>query len=124
MGDDAKNINNQITENSLGRDGADPNGEFDFWNDATGDSIAGPPKPPARCFAPGNGSVPLSTIYPGLPGAVLADQVEEPQLERRTARWILGDEGNPSTILGYAGQSPAQNQQCFVGEAGPGAPAV
>ena len=25
---------------------------------------------------------------------------------------ILGDEGNPSTILGYAGQSPAQNQQC------------
>src|SRR5882757_2111039 len=36
VGDDAKNINNQISENSMGRDGSDPNGEFDFWNDATG----------------------------------------------------------------------------------------
>ena len=36
VGDDAKNINNQIVENTMGREGADPNGEFDFWNDNTG----------------------------------------------------------------------------------------
>ena len=35
-GDDAKNINNQIVENTMGREGADPNGEYDFWNDDTG----------------------------------------------------------------------------------------
>ncbi len=35
-GDDAKNVNNQIVENVLGREGADPNGEYDIWNDASG----------------------------------------------------------------------------------------
>ena len=35
-GNEAKNVNNQIVENTMGREGADPNGEYDFWNDDTG----------------------------------------------------------------------------------------
>ena len=35
-GNEAKNVNNEIVENMMGREGADPNGEYDFWNDDTG----------------------------------------------------------------------------------------
>ena len=72
---------------------------------------------PGRRFAPGNGKVPLDQIYPGCPQApVLADQVHSLNLTRRHP----GDprrQSNPKTILGYAGQSPPQNQQCIVGAA-------
>ena len=112
VGDDAKNINNQVVENSMGRDGTDPNGEFDFWNDATGGGNCWSGNTAGASFAPGKGSVPLSTIYPSCPQpAVLADQVRSLNLGAGL-QVILGDESNPSTILGYAGQSPAQNQQC------------
>jgi parallel beta-helix repeat protein len=112
VGDDAKNINNQVTENTMGRGGTDPNGEFDFWNDATGGGNCWSGNSAGASFAPGNGSIPPATIYPACPQpTVLADQVRSLNLGAGL-QVILGDEGNPSTILGYAGQSPAQNQQC------------
>ena len=66
-GDDAKNLNNQFIGNKMGRNGLDPNGNYDFFTDFSGggscwkDNTAGPD--PVR-FAPGNASVPLSTLYP------------------------------------------------------------
>jgi hypothetical protein len=68
-GDDAKNLNNQFIGNKMGRNGLDPNGNYDFFSDFSGggncwsDNTAnGGPR-----FAPGNGSVPLATIYPECP---------------------------------------------------------
>ena len=55
-GDEAKNVNNQILENSMGRDGADPNGEYDFWNDATGGGNCWGGNTAGSSFAPGNGT--------------------------------------------------------------------
>jgi parallel beta-helix repeat protein len=111
-GDDAKNINNQIVENTMGREGADPNGEYDLWNDATGGGNCWSANSANATFAPGNGKVPLSQIYPACPQAeVLADQVRSlnivPGLQIN-----LGDESDPKTILGYASSSPPQKQEC------------
>jgi len=112
VGDDAKNINNQIVENTMGRDGADPNGEFDFFNDNTGGGNCWSGNTAGATFASGNGKVPLSTIYPGCPQAeVFADQVHS--LDITSGLQVdLAEESNPSTILGYAGATPPQNQQC------------
>jgi hypothetical protein len=111
-GDDAKNINNQIVENSMGREGADPNGEFDFWNDATGGGNCWSGNTPGATFAPGNGKVPLSQIYPACPQPeVLADQVRS--LDIVAGLQInLGEEDDPKTILGYASSNPPQKQEC------------
>jgi parallel beta-helix repeat protein len=112
VGDDAKNINNQIVENTMGREGADPNGEYDFWNDATGGGNCWGGNSPAATFAPGNGSTPLSTIYPACPqAAVLSDQAKSLNISAGL-QINLGDESDPKTILGYAGSTPPQNQQC------------
>jgi hypothetical protein len=112
VGDDAKNINNQILENSIGRAGADPNGEFDFWNDNTGGGNCWAGNSAGATFAPGNGKVPTTTIYPSCPQTeVLADQVHS--LDITAGLQInLAEEKDPTTILGYAGSSPPQNQQC------------
>lgn len=111
-GDDAKNINNQIVENTMGRDGADPNGEYDFWNDGTGGGNCWLGNSAPSGFAPGNGKVPLSTLYPTCPQPeVLNDRVKSLDLSAGL-QIDLGDESNPATILGYAGSTPAQNQQC------------
>jgi parallel beta-helix repeat protein len=111
-GDDAKNINNQIVENTMGREGADPNGEFDFWNDATGGGNCWSGNTAGATFAPGNGKTPLSQIYPGCPQApVLADQVRS--LDIVAGLQInLGEESDPKTILGYATSNPPQTQEC------------
>jgi parallel beta-helix repeat protein len=112
VGDDAKNINNQVIENSMGRDGADPNGEADFWNDATGGGNCWSGNTPGSSFAPGNGKVPLATIYPPCPQTeVLSDQVHSLNLGAGL-QIDIGNERNPATILGYAGSAPPQNQQC------------
>jgi parallel beta-helix repeat protein len=112
VGDDAKNINNEIVENTMGREGADPNGEFDFWNDATGAGNCWGGNSPAATFAPGNGSTPLSTIYPACPQAkVFTDQAKSLNITAGL-QINLGDESDPKTILGYAGSTPPQNQQC------------
>jgi hypothetical protein len=111
-GDDAKNVNNQIVENAMGRGGADPNGEFDFWNDNTGGGNCWGANSAGASFAPGNGKVPLERIYPGCPqAAVLSDQVRS--LDITAGLQVdLGNESDPRTILGYATSNPPQNQQC------------
>jgi len=112
VGDDAKNLNNQVVENTMGRGGADPNGEFDFWNDDTGGGNCWSGNSPGATFAPGNGRVPLAQIYPGCPRPqVLSDQAHS--LDIAAGLQIdLGNEGNPATILGYAGSTPPQKQEC------------
>ncbi len=111
-GDDAKNINNQIFENTLGREGADPNGEYDFWNDGTGGGNCWGSNSANATFAPGNGKVPLSRLYPSCPQPeVLADQVRS--LDIVAGLQInLGEEDDPKTILGYASSNPPQKQEC------------
>ena len=53
----------------MGREGADPNGEYDFWNDNTGGGNCWGGNSANSTFAPGNGKVPLSQIYPACPQA-------------------------------------------------------
>jgi parallel beta-helix repeat protein len=111
-GDDAKSINNQIAENVMGREGADPNGEYDFWNDNTGGGNCWGANSANSTFAPGNGKVPLSEIYPTCPQPeVLADQVHSLDIEAGL-QVNLADQSDPRTILGYATANPPQNQQC------------
>lgn len=112
-GNEAKNVNNEIVENVMGREGADPNGEYDIWNDDTGGGNCWGANSANSTFAPGNGKVPLSQIYPVCP---------QPEIAYAAAKSInlapglqiasLSETGNPTTILGYAGTSPPQNQQC------------
>jgi parallel beta-helix repeat protein len=112
QGDDAKSINNEVVENTMGREGADPNGEYDLWNDNTGGGNCWGGNSANSTFAPGNGKIPLSTIYPTCPQAqVFADQTRslEPQAGLQLD---LSNESNPATLLGYVGQNPPQNQQC------------
>jgi parallel beta-helix repeat protein len=113
-GNEAKNVNNQITENTMGREGADPNGEYDFWNDDTGGGNCWGGNNLIATFAPGNGSAPLSTIYPTCPQAPVP-YASAPSLNTKAGLQINfsgGEFGDPKTILGYAGTAPPQNQQC------------
>lgn len=111
-GNDAISINNQVVENTMGRGGADPNGEYDFLSDATGGGNCWSGNSAGSSFAPGTGEVPLAQIYPGCPQApVLADQVRSLNL-KAGIQVILTELSNPATVLGYAGQSPPQNQEC------------
>ncbi|MCW2979147.1 MAG: hypothetical protein JWO14_874 [Solirubrobacterales bacterium] len=112
-GNEAKNVNNEIVENVMGREGADPNGEYDIWNDDTGGGNCWGANSVNSTFAPGNGKVPLSQIYPVCPQAPIEYAAAKsinlaPGLQIAS----LAETGNPTTILGYAGSSPAQNQQC------------
>ena len=66
-GNEAKNVNNEIVENVMGREGADPNGEYDIWNDDTGGGNCWGANSANSTFAPGNGKVPLEPDLPGLP---------------------------------------------------------
>lgn len=114
VGDDAKNINNQVLENSMGRGGADPNGEFDFWNDATGGGNCWAGNSGGATFAPGNGQVPLAQIYPVCPQAeVLADQAQVKSINLAAGLQVnLAEQSDPKTILGYTGSTPPQKQEC------------
>lgn len=112
QGDDAKNIDNEIVENTMGREGADPNGEYDIWNDDTGGGNCWSGNSANATFAPGNGKVPLSQIYPPCPQTkVYNDQVRSLNITAGL-QVNLGEESDPKTILGYAGSSPPQNQEC------------
>jgi parallel beta-helix repeat protein len=115
-GNEAKNVNNEIVENVMGREGADPNGEYDMWNDDTGGGNCWGANSANSTFAPGNGKVPLSQIYPVCPQSKITEYASKsvPSINITAGLQIasLSETGNPSTILGYAGQSPPQNQQC------------
>jgi hypothetical protein len=111
-GNEAKNRNNQIVENVMGREGADPNGEYDLWNDHTGGGNCWAGNSANSTFAPGNGKVPLAQIYPACPQPeVTNDQVRSLDVSAGL-QLNFGELGDPKTILGYAGSSPPQNQQC------------
>jgi hypothetical protein len=111
-GDEAKNVNNQIVENQMGRGGADPNGEYDFWNDDTGGGNCWGANSAGASYAPGNGSVPIASIYPACPQPTVEyDRVKSLNLGAGL-QLNLANESDPSTILGYAGSSPPQTQQC------------
>jgi parallel beta-helix repeat protein len=111
-GNDAVNINNQTVENTLGREGLDPNGEWDIWNDGTGGGNCWAANSANSTFAPGNGKTPLATLYPGCPQApVLTDSVRSIDIASGL-QVILSDQGNPATILGYAASNPPAKQEC------------
>jgi hypothetical protein len=112
QGDEAKNVNNQITENTMGREGADPNGEYDFWNDDTGGGNCWSGNNDIATFAPGNGSVPLSQIYPTCPVAPVEYDSVRSLNTTAGLQVVLTDVGNQHTLIGYAGATPPQNQQC------------
>ncbi len=112
--DEAKNINNEIFENAMGRWGADPNGEYDFWNDATGGGNCWGANSPNATFALGNGKEPPGRIYPVCPPAKVTYAAPGVRSVNTDAglQTSPGDPGSPRTILGYATTSPPQNQQC------------
>jgi hypothetical protein len=60
--------------------------------------------------------VPLSQIYPECPQPKVTEYASKavPSINITAGLQIasLSETGNPSTILGYAGTSPPQNQQC------------
>ena len=107
-----KNVDNEVVENSMGRAGADPNGEYDFFNDATGGGNCWGANGPGATFALGNGKASPGAIYPVCPqskvdyGSVRSLNLEAglqvPTSESRSSR----------TSIGYLGTSPPQNQQC------------
>jgi parallel beta-helix repeat protein len=112
VGDDAKNMNNEVADNTMGRGGADPNGEYDFWNDDTGGGNCWSGNSAGSTFAPGNGSVPIAQIYPACPQPkVLNDQVKSINIGAGL-QLHFGREDDPATILGYAGSNPPQKQEC------------
>jgi len=111
-GDDAINLNNQIVENVLGREGADPNGEYDIWNDASGGGNCWSGNSANSTFAPGNGSKPLALIYPACPQPQLLNDQAKSLEPAAGLQLNLADLSDPKTILGYAGSNPPQNQQC------------
>jgi len=111
-GDDAKNLNNQIVENVLGREGLDPNGEYDLWNDASGAGNCWAANSANSTFAPGNGKTPLAAIYPPCPQPVALNDTAKSLNITAGLQINLANERDPSTILGYAGSNPPQNQQC------------
>jgi hypothetical protein len=111
-GDEAKNVNNQVIENSMGQGGTDPNGEYDFWNDASGGGNCWGGNTPGSTFAPGNGTTPLFLIYPQCPQPE-ANYNQVSSLNIGAGLQLnLVNESDPKTILGYAGSNPPQNQQC------------
>jgi parallel beta-helix repeat protein len=111
-GNEAKNVDNEVVENMMGREGADPNGEYDLWNDNTGGGNCWGANSPNSTFAPGNGTVPLATIYPTCPQAPVSYGAVRSLDIKAGLQVSLENTGDPKTILGYAGSSPPQNQQC------------
>ncbi|HTR75142.1 MAG TPA: hypothetical protein VMH33_07765 [Solirubrobacterales bacterium] len=110
--DEAKNVDNEVVENAFGRGGADPNGEYDVFDDATGGGNCWGANSAGATFAVGNGKLAPGAIYPVCPvskvgyGSVRSVNSEAglqlPSSENRA--W--------KTVLGYLATDPPQNQQC------------
>ncbi|MCB0827944.1 MAG: hypothetical protein KDB62_03945 [Solirubrobacterales bacterium] len=116
-GDDAKNMNNQFIDNNMGRNGVDPNGNYDFFSDASGGGNCWSGNN-SSTFAPGNGSVPVSTIYPACPQpTVINDDVSAVDfgagLQINTAYLSpLEPWRDLTTIFGLAEVRPSSLQEC------------
>ena len=116
-GDDAKNTNNEFIDNSMGRNGQDPNGNYDFFSDYSGGGNCWSGNGSAT-FAPGNGSVPVSTIYPACPQPKVV-HADVPSFD-----FSAGLQVNPAfldpqepwrdltTIFGLAEVRPSELQEC------------
>ncbi len=134
-GNEAKNVNNQITENTMGREGADPNGEYDLWNDGTGGGNCWSGNSAGASFAPGNGSVPLEHALPELPAG--ADQLRGGEKHQHHGGAAGGPLGNrqpadaprlrrdqpaaePAVHLGAAGRRPPGVRKLQAGRSGGG----
>ncbi|HVV90036.1 MAG TPA: hypothetical protein VHB53_06040 [Solirubrobacterales bacterium] len=112
-GNEARNVNNEIVENVMGRYGSDPNGEYDIWNDDTGGGNCWGANSANATFAPGNGKVPLSQIYPECPQEKVGyAAVKSFNLAPGLQIASPSKPDDPSTSLGYAATDPPQNQQC------------
>ena len=116
-GDNAKNTNNQFIDNTMGRNGTDPNGNYDFFTDNSGGGNCWSGNT-SSTFAPGNGSVPVSQIYPACPKEkVLSSEVV-------SFDFSAGLQVNPAfldpqepwrdltTIFGLAEVRPSELQEC------------
>lgn len=116
-GDDAKNMNNEFINNTMGRNGVDPNGNYDFFSDYSGGGNCWSGNTTST-FAPGNGSVPTSTIYPACPQTkVINNDVPSVNLGAGLqANIAYLDPQEPwrdlTTIFGLATLEPPKSSQC------------
>ena len=117
-GDDAKNMNNQFLNNKMGRNGTDPNGNYDFFTDYSGGGNCWSGNT-SSTFAPGNGSVPISTIYPACPQpTVINDDVSSfnfsagLQVDTTIPDFANEPWRNLETIFGLAEVRPSELQEC------------
>ena len=117
VGDDAKNMNNQFTNNKMGLNGTDKNGNYDFFTDYSGGGNCWSGNT-SSTFAPGNGSVPVSTIYPACPqDKVINDDVLSFNFGaglQVNAAYLDPQEPwrDLSTIFGLAEVRPSELQEC------------
>ncbi len=127
-GDDAKNMNNQFIDNQMGRGGVDPNGNYDFFSDYSGGGNCWSGNS-SSTFAPGNGSVPVSTIYPGCPQTtVINDDVTSfnfsagLQVDTTIPDFANEPWRNLKTIFGLAEVRNSKLQECSWNIGAPHAP--
>jgi hypothetical protein len=119
-GDDARNMNNKFIGNKMGRNGVDPNA-IDFFNDNSGGGNCwqGNTASGEVTFAPGNGSVPLSSVYPNCPASEVnwVDVLSVDLFAGLQANASLTDFENKAwkdltTIFGVAEVRPSKLQEC------------
>lgn len=116
-GDDAKSLNSSFTNNKMGRNGIDPNGVADFLNDNTGggNCWSGNVAQGGVTYVVGTGPKTEAQLYPACPQpkayntATSSLDLTQGIQVRMDGMTPLMD---PDTILGYAGQSPPDQQQC------------
>ena len=124
-GDDAKNINNQIVENTMGREGADPNGEYDFWNDATGGGNCWGGNSAGATFAPGQRQSAAEPDLPGLPAGRSRSPTRSSSLNIGAGLQLnLGERKRPDDDPRLRRLEPAAEPAVHLGPAGRRAPGV
>ena len=110
-------MNNQFTNNKMGLNGTDKNGNYDFFTDYSGGGNCWSGNT-SSTFAPGNGSVPVSTIYPACPqDKVINDDVLSFNFGaglQVNAAYLDPQEPwrDLSTIFGLAEVRPSELQEC------------
>ena len=122
--DDAKNMNNRFIGNNMGLNGTDPNGNYDFFSDYSGGGNCWSDNTVGSTFAPGNGSVPIPTVYPEC-DLVNPDSQKVGWQDVSSFDFSAGLQVNPafigpqepwrdmSTIFGIAEARPSFVQECY-----------